>query len=192
MNAVREIIPQIQWETNEVPNHLIMSLEVQMEHFNAAMHEVEPSAMRDIIIEIPDTTFADIGGLSEAKRVLEETVSWRLIHSDLFALGRVKPARGILLAGPPGTGKTLLARALAHESAAIFFLSKDRHCSPSGSVNRKKASGSFLKLARWRRRLSLSTKSIRLPQHAVHTQATPVFPSVSWVSFSPSSTAFRT
>jgi transitional endoplasmic reticulum ATPase len=121
MNAVREIIPQIRWETNDVPYQLLSSLEVCMEHFNAAMCEVEPSAMRDIIIEIPDTTFNDIGGLTEAKQILEETVSWPLIYGDLFAQGRVKPARGVLLAGPPGTGKTLLARALAHESAANFL-----------------------------------------------------------------------
>lgn len=121
MNAVREIIPQIHWETDEVPYQLLMSLEVRMEHFNAAMHEIEPSALRDIIVEIPDTSFADIGGLREAKQVLEETVTWPLLHGDLFAQGRVKPARGILLAGPPGTGKTLLARALSHESAANFL-----------------------------------------------------------------------
>lgn len=121
MNAVREIIPQIKWETNEVPHKLIMSLEVNMDHFNAAMREVEPSALRDIIVEIPDTTFDEVGGLEQVKEVMEESVTWPITHADLYAEGHVKPPRGIMLAGPPGTGKTLIARALAHESAANFL-----------------------------------------------------------------------
>lgn len=121
MNAVRDLIPHISWETNEVPYDLLMALEVQMAHFNASLREIEPSALRDIIIEVPEVGWTDVGGLESIKQVLIESVNWPLRYADLFAEAKVTPPRGILLTGPPGTGKTLLARALAKESEANFL-----------------------------------------------------------------------
>ncbi|MBI4533991.1 MAG: CDC48 family AAA ATPase [Candidatus Melainabacteria bacterium] len=121
MNAVRDLIPHISWETNEVPYDLLMALEVHMAHFNASLREIEPSALRDIIVEVPEVGWADVGGLQSVKQVLIESVNWPLRYADLFAEAKVSPPRGIMLSGPPGTGKTLLARALAKESEANFL-----------------------------------------------------------------------
>ena len=121
MNAVRELIPHISWDTNELPYDLLMALEVRMQHFTAALREIEPSAIRDIIIEVPDVGWDDVGGLESIKQTLIESVNWPLQHAALFAEAKVKPPRGILLSGKPGTGKTLLAKALAKESEANFL-----------------------------------------------------------------------
>jgi len=87
----------------------------------AALGAVEPSAMREYVVETPHTTFEDVGGLEEAKRTLRETVEWPLAYENLFAATNTDPPTGVLLYGPPGTGKTLLARALAGESEVNFI-----------------------------------------------------------------------
>ncbi|MFB6070578.1 MAG: CDC48 family AAA ATPase [Halanaeroarchaeum sp.] len=86
-----------------------------------ALSRVEPSAMREYVAELPDTSFDDVGGLSDAKRTLRETVEWPLTHSDLFEAAATDPPTGVLLHGPPGTGKTMLARAIANESGVNFI-----------------------------------------------------------------------
>jgi transitional endoplasmic reticulum ATPase len=85
------------------------------------MGAVEPSAMREYVVEAPGVTFADVGGLDEAKRSLREAVMWPLQYDRLFSVTRTDPPSGVLLYGPPGTGKTLLARALAGESEVNFI-----------------------------------------------------------------------
>jgi transitional endoplasmic reticulum ATPase len=89
--------------------------------FNAAMAAVEPSAMREFVAEAPSTSFEDVGGLTEAKQTLRETVEWPLTYDRLFEATRTDPPSGVLLYGPPGTGKTMLARALAGESDVNFI-----------------------------------------------------------------------
>jgi transitional endoplasmic reticulum ATPase len=89
--------------------------------FESAMGSVEPSAMREYVAEAPRATFADVGGLEEAKQALTETVIWPLQFERLFEVTRTDPPSGVLLYGPPGTGKTLLARALAGESEVNFI-----------------------------------------------------------------------
>jgi transitional endoplasmic reticulum ATPase len=89
--------------------------------FDRARSAVEPSAMREFVAELPETSFGDIGGLEAAKRTLEEAVEWPLIHRDLFESSGTDPPSGILLYGPPGTGKTMLARAVASESDVNFI-----------------------------------------------------------------------
>jgi len=96
-------------------------LEVTRADFEAALAAVEPSAMREYVVETPETTFADVGGLEEAKATLRESVMWPLQYSRLFEETNTSPPTGILLYGPPGTGKTLLARALAGESEVNFI-----------------------------------------------------------------------
>ncbi|SIS01374.1 AAA family ATPase [Natronorubrum thiooxidans] len=89
-------------------------------HFDAALAAVEPSAMREYVAESPTTDFSDVGGLEEAKQVLQESVEWPLTYERLFEETNTNPPSGVLLYGPPGTGKTLLARALAGETDVNF------------------------------------------------------------------------
>jgi transitional endoplasmic reticulum ATPase len=99
----------------------LMEVEVTREDFETAMASVDPSAMREFVAEEPDTTFADVGNLEDAKQTLTEAVEWPLAYRNLFEKTNTEPPTGILLHGPPGTGKTLLARALAGESDVNFI-----------------------------------------------------------------------
>jgi len=96
-------------------------LEVTMDNFMDAMKEVEPSAIREVFVEVPDVKWEDVGGLDEIKEALMETVEWPLKYADLFKKSDTKPPKGIILHGKPGTGKTYLAKALASESGVNFI-----------------------------------------------------------------------
>ena len=98
----------------------VTDLGVTRADVEAAMASVDPSAMREYVAESPTTTFADVGGLTEAKRTLERAVTWPLTYAPLFDAARTDPPTGVLLHGPPGTGKTLLSRAIAGESGINF------------------------------------------------------------------------
>ena len=121
MTALRKILPQIDFSVSEIPYELLMSLEVTMDNFTDAMKEVEPSAIREVFVEVPDVKWADVGGLEEIKDALKETVEWPLKYADLFKKADTKPPKGIILHGKPGTGKTYLAKALASESGVNFI-----------------------------------------------------------------------
>ncbi len=96
-------------------------LRVTRADFEAAMASVEPSAMREYVAEQPSTTFADVGGLDEAKSTLERAITWPLTYGPLFEAAHTAPPSGVLLYGPPGTGKTLLAKAIAGETGVNFI-----------------------------------------------------------------------
>jgi transitional endoplasmic reticulum ATPase len=85
------------------------------------LREVEPSAIREVFVEVPDVTWDDVGGTGELKARLREAVEWPLNYAAFYEQAKVAPAKGILLSGPPGCGKTLLAKALAHESGVNFI-----------------------------------------------------------------------
>jgi len=121
MTALRKILPQIDFEIAEIPYDLLMALEVTMDNFREAMKEVEPSAIREVFVEIPDVKWNDVGGLEEIKEALKETVEWPLKYSELFRKTGTNPPKGIILHGKPGTGKTYLAKALASESGVNFI-----------------------------------------------------------------------
>ena len=92
-----------------------------MDDFLSVIKEIEPSALREVFVEIPDVKWADIGGLRDVKQELQEAVEWPLKYQGLFVHSDATPPKGILLYGPPGTGKTLMAKAAAHESEANFI-----------------------------------------------------------------------
>jgi len=120
MHALRRVIPQIKIE-EEIPAEIIEQLRVTNEDFIEAHKHVEPSAMREVLVEVPDVKWEDVGGLEDVKQELAEAVEWPLKYPEVFSSLDTKPPRGILLFGPPGTGKTLLAKAVANESECNFI-----------------------------------------------------------------------
>lgn len=124
MIALRRLLPDIDFAHAQIPSEKLMVLEVTMSDFLGAMGEVEPSAIREMFIEVPEVHWEDVGGLDEAKQVLTETIEWPLRHRGLFEQAHIRLSKGILLYGAPGTGKTLLAKALANESEANFIAVK--------------------------------------------------------------------
>ena len=121
MRALRRIMPEIDVEMEKVPREILEKLEVSWEDFMNAYREMQPSTMREVLIEKPNVHWGDIGGLDSVKQELKEVVEWPLKYRKLFTHMNVKIPKGILLYGPPGTGKTLLAKAVATESEANFI-----------------------------------------------------------------------
>lgn len=120
MNALRRYLPEIDLE-QPIPTEILEKMEVTMDDFKTAHRGIEPSAMREFLIEVPKVTWKDIGGLEEVKQNLRESVEWPLSQPHVFKRMGIEAPRGILLYGPPGTGKTLLAKAVANESNANFI-----------------------------------------------------------------------
>jgi len=120
MKALRRFLPKIKLD-EIVPREILESMQVTGNDFEEALKEVEPSAMREVMIEVPKVKWDDVGGLDEAKQEIIEAVEWPLKFPDKFEKMSIRPPRGILLYGPPGTGKTLLAKAVANESSANFI-----------------------------------------------------------------------
>lgn len=120
MKALRRYLPEIDLE-KPIPSEVLERMKVTKEDFREALKEVEPSAMREVLVEIPRVTWDDVGGLLDVKQKLIEAVEMPLKEPDSFQRMGIKPPRGILLYGPPGTGKTLLAKAVANESEANFI-----------------------------------------------------------------------
>ncbi len=123
MHALRKIIPQIKID-EEIPDEVLDQLKVTNADFAEARKHVEPSAMREVLVEVPDITWKQVGGLDDVKQELKEAVEWPLKYPDVFERLQTKPPKGILLFGPPGTGKTLLAKAVANESECNFIAIK--------------------------------------------------------------------
>ncbi|WP_333656351.1 CDC48 family AAA ATPase [Methanothrix soehngenii] len=121
MRAIRRVLPEIDLEVASIPVETLNKIEVNNEDFLAALREMEPSAMREVMVESPNVHWDEIGGLAEVKQQLIESVEWPLTYARLFEHMDAKPPRGILLYGPPGTGKTMLAKAVATESQANFI-----------------------------------------------------------------------
>jgi transitional endoplasmic reticulum ATPase len=121
MICLRDLLPDIDFSLAKIPYERLARLDVCMEHFLSALREVEPSAIREVIVEVPDVRWDDVGGLSKLKQGLVEAVDWPLNHADIYAQAGVRPVKGILLSGPPGCGKTLLAKAVATECGVNFI-----------------------------------------------------------------------
>ncbi len=121
IRALRRILPEINLEAQSIPGDILNKIIVKMADFQDALKEIEPSAMREVLVEIPDVSWDQVGGLEDVKEELREAVEWPLKYPDLFAQLNATPPKGLLLYGPPGTGKTLLAKAVAHESESNFI-----------------------------------------------------------------------
>jgi transitional endoplasmic reticulum ATPase len=121
MRALRRILPEIDLSSQSIPVETLRKIIVTMQDFMDVIKEMEPSAMREVFVEVPDVKWDDIGGLLSIKQELQEAVEWPLKYQGVFAYADAIPPKGILLYGPPGTGKTLIAKAAANESEANFI-----------------------------------------------------------------------
>ncbi len=121
MLALRAVLPRIELDVGTIPYETLMELRITMDHFFEALKEVEPSALREIAVEVPDVRWEDVGGLQAIREELAEAIEWPLKFAPLFRHAGARPPKGILLHGAPGTGKTLLAKAVATESRANFI-----------------------------------------------------------------------
>jgi len=124
IEALRRVLPSINLDESEIPGEILASLEVGRDDFVDALHRVQPSALREIMIQVPDVGWDDIGGLEQVKQELVENIQWPLQDPGAFRRLGIRPAKGFLLFGPPGTGKTLLAKAVAREAEANFVATK--------------------------------------------------------------------
>ena len=124
MKALRRYLPEIDLDQDEIPPEVLEKMEVQMHDFKLAIRDIEPSALREIYVEVPEVSWDDVGGLDEIKERLKESVEWPLTMPDRFEHFGIKPPRGIVLFGAPGTGKTLIAKAIANEAKANFITVK--------------------------------------------------------------------
>ncbi|MFU8767326.1 MAG: CDC48 family AAA ATPase [Candidatus Methanoperedens sp.] len=120
MKALRRYLPNIKLD-EAVPREVLDSMEVNASDFEEALKEVEPSAMREVLVEVPRISWNEVGGLGAVKQEIVEAAEWPLDNPEKFLKMGIRPPKGILLYGPPGTGKTLLAKAVANESSANFI-----------------------------------------------------------------------
>jgi transitional endoplasmic reticulum ATPase len=120
MKCLGRLVPELDLD-KPVPSEILERVRVTANDFDEALKEVEPSAMREVLVEIPRVTWEEVGGLDEVKMQLREMVEMPIENQDSFKRLGIKPAKGVLLYGPPGTGKTLIAKAVATESRANFI-----------------------------------------------------------------------
>ncbi|MCX6802607.1 MAG: CDC48 family AAA ATPase [Candidatus Diapherotrites archaeon] len=121
MKSLRRYLPEIDLEAEEIPQEVLEKLEINKKDFAEGLKDVQPSALREVSVQVPKVKWKDIGGLDDQKEELMQAVEWPLKYPDSFTEMGIKPPKGILLYGPPGCGKTLIAKAVATESEANFI-----------------------------------------------------------------------
>ena len=121
MRSLRKILPDIDLDQDKISSEILQKIKVVEDDFRDALKEVKPSALREVLVEIPNVTWDDVGGLEELKEELKETVEWPIKHKEAYDYVDVEAPKGILLYGPPGTGKTLIAKALAKTTESNFI-----------------------------------------------------------------------
>ncbi|WP_418285754.1 CDC48 family AAA ATPase [Halorubrum sp. DTA46] len=121
MHALRRIRPELDLESEEIDADVLNAIQVTENDFKEAIKGIEPSALREVFVEVPDVTWNDVGGLEDTKERLRETIQWPLEYPEVFEELDMQAAKGVLMYGPPGTGKTLLAKAVANEAESNFI-----------------------------------------------------------------------
>lgn len=121
MRSLRRILPDLDLEEEKIPAEILQKIIITDNDFKDALKDVKPSALREVLVQVPNVTWEDVGGLESLKEELYEAVEWPLKHKGAFEYTDVKAPKGILLYGPPGTGKTLIAKAVAHTSESNFI-----------------------------------------------------------------------
>ena len=124
MKALRRYLPEIDLDEEQIPPEVLEKMEVRMSDFRQAIKEIEPSALREIYLEIPEVSWDQVGGLEEVKERLKESIEWPLTRPEMCEHFGINPPRGIVLFGAPGTGKTQIAKAIANEAKANFITIK--------------------------------------------------------------------
>ena len=124
IEAVRRIMPKLDLDERTIPPEVLEDLRVERDDFLAALKRIQPSAMREVMVQIPNVSWSDIGGVADAVDKLKEGIELPLKNRAAFDRLGIRPAKGFLLYGPPGTGKTLLAKAVAKEAEANFISMK--------------------------------------------------------------------
>ena len=121
MRSLRRILPELDLEQEKISSEILQKIVINDEDFRDALKEVRPSALREVLVQIPNITWDDVGGLESLKEELQEAVEWPLKHKEAFEHADVSAPKGILLYGPPGTGKTLIAKAIANTTESNFI-----------------------------------------------------------------------
>jgi len=121
MNALRRVRPELDLESDEIDAETLERLQVTKDDFKQALKGIEPSALREVFVEVPDVSWREVGGLEDTKERLRETIQWPLEYPQVFEQMDMQAAKGVLMYGPPGTGKTLLAKAIANEANSNFI-----------------------------------------------------------------------
>ncbi|MFB6164140.1 MAG: CDC48 family AAA ATPase, partial [Haloarculaceae archaeon] len=121
MNALRRIRPELDLESDEIDAEVLERLQVTENDLKDALKGIEPSALREVFVEVPDVDWNSVGGLEDTKERLRETIQWPLEYPGVFEAMDMESAKGVLMYGPPGTGKTLLAKAVANEAQSNFI-----------------------------------------------------------------------
>ncbi|GHP08474.1 AAA ATPase cdc48 [Pycnococcus provasolii] len=121
LQCIREKMDVIDLEDDTIDAEVLNSMAVTNDHFSSALGTSNPSALRETVVEVPNTTWEDIGGLEGVKRELQEVVQYPVEHPEKFEKFGMSPSKGVLFYGPPGCGKTLLAKAIANECQANFI-----------------------------------------------------------------------
>jgi len=120
MRALRRYLPDLGME-DDIPQEVVDKMIVSKDDFEDALKDIEPSAMREVLVELPKVTWNDVGGLGHLKQEIIEAIDWPLRRPEKFTKMGIRPPKGILLYGPPGTGKTMIAQAVANETNANFI-----------------------------------------------------------------------
>jgi len=121
MRSLRRILPEINLDEEKVSKEVLQKIKITSDDFTDALREVRPSALREVLVQIPNVSWDDVGGLDKLKEELREAIEWPLKHKEAFDYAHVKAPKGVLLYGPPGTGKTLIAKAVATTTESNFI-----------------------------------------------------------------------
>jgi transitional endoplasmic reticulum ATPase len=121
MRSLRRVMPEIDFDQEKIPLEILQKIVITNEDFRDSLKEVRPSALREVLIETPNVTWDDVGGLDSLKEELRESIEWPMKHKEAFDYVDVDAPKGILLHGPPGTGKTLIAKAVAKMTESNFI-----------------------------------------------------------------------